>query len=698
MSERAGPAAGAEPGTAGRDPRWKRARVRWAAFRRALAARGSAELLALLLPFLEIYRKILLPAAIVLVMVVISLVYRESILEDLVQQVANRWEAPAGERIVVVAIDDETLSAIAPETDSRGVVLALVARIAGARPRAIGVDYVFLPPLATANPDQRSRPGKGARGPAFPRVAGSVPVVAGSIAVKTGELWTDVAPDPALVDPLAQDWGHAYVAQSKDAGQIRTIPMDYPGDRERPIPSLSLALWAVGRGMSGHALREALQRCDLAAEAPEAARECPADLRERRGEKRIRFGPAHEMFTVVSAARLLDGRFREGHVYHARMAGVLRDRHVLLGATHRQGTDRFATPLVTRIPLLGASVSLFGHEPLLPGVFVHGYALQNLLRGDFIRAGPSSRSIVLLALSAALPLLTALLTFVRRWLLAADGEPRRRRVDILWVLGVSAATCVGLFAYAIWVLRHRLEAVPLGLCIPVALATMLLCLLARHYAARVEEGQYRELLARHASRYLPGSESRYHQLIGTRSRAVAIAVHRPFQSYGETPAALEQSLRTLQRRLTELIDPPPPEGLLPIVDNWGFNRVGLHLHCVDGDREREQRQAGLRLVLPRLIQLAEHAGGEGLGQVRIAVAWGDLLVIDVASPCERGVLTVTGELLDDLVRLTEPRADGGALVVLSNLADEEPLVRTLAQGYAVERRDDGTGLLAVRRA
>jgi adenylate cyclase len=306
---------------------------------------------------------------------------------------------PAPPGVVIVAIDDQTLSEAEGHALSRKTLARLVRAIANFHPRAAALDIAF--------PDSKGE-GEDAE---FAEALKSTPSVVASIGIfgegersggepQSGNL--ALAPRPSEVlwptDAIrdATQTGLANVS-TDSSGIPRYVPMIF----EIPdgvVPSFALAALSAADGadpvfgpdwirVAGRTIK-----MDLGYHLP------------------IRYyGPAGS-FRRYSAAKLLRGDLD---------AEALRDQIAVVGVTAAGLGDTFATPF----------------DRVAPGVEIFSTVISNLLSGDTLARTPSTRWIDA-AMAAGLPVATIALMAMRR---AAIGLALAALVFVLWTGGVFLA-------------------------------------------------------------------------------------------------------------------------------------------------------------------------------------------------------------------------------------------------------------------
>ena len=306
---------------------------------------------------------------------------------------------PAPSSVVIVAIDDETLSDAGSDAPTREMMARLVRALAGFHPRSIAIDIAFLNPR-DADVDAKLAAALKAV-PAVVAAIGNFDAVNSSSA--TGEP-SDLAlaPKPSSVLwPInsirdAAQVGLANVS-TDTSGVPRYIPMIY----ETPdgvVPSFALA---------------------AAFQALQAEPYLGPDRIEIAGQSRamdlgyhmpLRFYGPQGSFKRISALQVLRGELDPE---------TLRGKVVVVGVTATGASNSFATPF----------------DRVAPGVEVFATAIGNLMAGDGLTRTPSTRRLDAAA-AVALPVLMIALMAMRR---AATGFALANLVFVLWLAGVFLA-------------------------------------------------------------------------------------------------------------------------------------------------------------------------------------------------------------------------------------------------------------------
>ena len=328
---------------------------------------------------------------------------------------------PAGE-IVIVAIDDATLSRYGALPLNRSLLAQGIRFIQQARPRLLAVD-LLLAEGSTPESDRElemalggeERPGSTASVPGEPReendpeLSGAVPVVlATALEADSGGRWLD--PLPAFAQRAAAI-GHVHADPDGD-GVSRQVLLEKQGNRLR-YWALALESFRAFQGTGQEPVLETQDTLEipLSGGAPSVAR-VPAT---RTGQRAllINYAGREGTFPRVGFAEMIrEPQQRE----------LLRGKIVLLGVTAQGAGDRLFTP--------------FSSGAGMPGVEVHANLLHTLLRADYLLSA-RDRDVVLAAL--AITVLTA-------WALAGFHG----FVQAVLLTGVGLAILTGSYAQFLW--------------------------------------------------------------------------------------------------------------------------------------------------------------------------------------------------------------------------------------------------------
>jgi adenylate cyclase len=306
---------------------------------------------------------------------------------------------PAPNGVVIVAIDDRTLSETGSNSLPRGTLARIVSALADAHPRAVALDIALLDPNVPEADAQLANALK------------STTSVVAAIGLfgegghareqpQSGEL--ALAPEPSDVlwpTGSIRDAAQVGLANvSTDASGIpRYIPMIYQIP-DGVIPSFALAAASAALGAEPIIGPD---RIELAGRATSMDLGYHMPVRY--------YGPAGS-FRRISAAEVLSGGFEPQSV---------RGQIVVLGVTATGVGDMFATPF----------------DRVSPGAEVFATAISNLVNGDALARTPSTRRIDAAA-SVALPAAMIALMAIRR---PAIGFGAAGFVFALWAAAVFVA-------------------------------------------------------------------------------------------------------------------------------------------------------------------------------------------------------------------------------------------------------------------
>ena len=258
-------------------------------------------------------------------------------------------DGPADPSIVIIAIDDRSLSAIGRWPWTRTVHAALIDRLSQSRPRAVAYDVLFTEPEV----------GDSALAAAVAR-AGDIhlPLLVDAPG-QNGAAWQVSQPAPDLTRAAAS-LGHVNMIVDGD-GVIRRVPL-YMQAGPQNWPQLVLPLAGAAGAAPAAPHPDTAADDALIAAAPEA----------------IAYRGPPGRFRTLSFVDVLNGEVPPD---------FLKDKLVLVGATAPGMGDRYATPASP-------------HGELSPGVEIQAALLQTLLEGG----GPRSVSPPWVLVLSLLPL------------------------------------------------------------------------------------------------------------------------------------------------------------------------------------------------------------------------------------------------------------------------------------------------------
>jgi len=264
--------------------------------------------------------------------------------------------------IVLVAIDDETLTRFGALPLDRSVLAQGIRAIQEAGPRLLAVD-LLLSDVGEPSADQALQEA----------LDGPAPVVlATALEANTSGRW--LHPLPSFAGRASV--GHVHAAPDAD-GVSRRVLLEKQSGRER-YWALALECVRVWFGTAGEPITET----DDSLEVPRSAdRGNSLRVPSSRSNERallINYAGGNDTFPQIGFARLLS---------RPELRQQLRDKAVLLGVTAQGAGDRLFTPFSSGIGM--------------PGVEIHANLLHTLLTGQFLRpAGELAVALAVLAMAA----------------------------------------------------------------------------------------------------------------------------------------------------------------------------------------------------------------------------------------------------------------------------------------------------------
>ena len=311
---------------------------------------------------------------------------------------------PAPPGVVIVAIDDETLSEAGGGALTREMMARIVRALAGFHPRSIAVDIAFLNSKGEEGDTELAGALKAA-----PAVVAAIGVFdAADRSEREAEPDLALAPKPSSVLwPIEAIRAAAQVGLANISTDSSGVPRYVPMIFQTPdgvAPSFALA--AASQGLAAQPIL-APDRIEIAGQSREMDLGYHLPLRF--------YGPAGA-FMRISAAELLRGGLDPETV---------RGKVVVVGVTATGAADTFATPF----------------DRVAPGAEVFATAIGNLMAGDGLARTPSTRRIDAAA-AVALPIVMIALMAMRR---AAIGLALASLVFVLWLAAVFLA-----FVHGYW--------------------------------------------------------------------------------------------------------------------------------------------------------------------------------------------------------------------------------------------------------
>lgn len=329
----------------------------------------------------------------------------------------RHWPYPTSDRIIIVAIDPQSLARLGNWPWPRAVHARLLQRLTEAGVRGVGMDVTMSEP-DVSHPDNDRLYAEAMRN------NGRVVMPVFAEAAELGGVLEEVLPAPAIAHDAAA-FGHVDASRDPD-GVSRGVYLK-AGLGQPQWPVLSLALYALGRPAALQVL-PGLRR-------PHGSIDSPYQW-ARDDYVRIRFAGGAGAFSQVSYVDVLEGRVP---------AAMLKDRWILVGATAAGLGDQLTT---------AASAS---NEPM-PGVEYQANILESLQGGRLITPLNLASQWLVAALLIALPLVLHGLPGFRRLRVTAAAtllftlaaSVLLLRMGSLWwpPLGSLVVVSLGLAVYA----------------------------------------------------------------------------------------------------------------------------------------------------------------------------------------------------------------------------------------------------------
>ena len=274
------------------------------------------------------------------------------------------WSRPAPDNIIIIAIDEDSLSQFGRWPWSRQVHAHLLKKISEEHPRAIAYDVIFAEPDLD-NPEGDTRFANEIR--ASGRVA--LPVIMEQ--PRLGALPVEILPFPLLGEQAAA-LGHVHVELDPDGIARRLFLREGLG---RPHwPHLGMAMLQIAG---------ALPAAEEDAQGGATANPESMMVWARAQPLLIPFAGPPGHFKHISFARVMQGNYTPG---------TFSEKYVLIGATATGLGDALPTP-----------VSGFSHS--MSGVEINANVLDALLKGIYITPLAKGWQLALTGLLALMPML-----------------------------------------------------------------------------------------------------------------------------------------------------------------------------------------------------------------------------------------------------------------------------------------------------
>jgi len=518
-------------------------------------------------------------------------------------------------RVVIVAIDDESIARVGRWPWNRGVHADLIDAMAADGARLIGYDVTFASPN-TADPQGDTALAES--------IAAAGVVVMGESTILTGSADPPTAseaftPLDIFIGGLA-GVGHVNTFPDTD-GVVRAIPPVIEGPDGEYIPSFSLTLAQLATGQSG----------------PVTIRPDSVQV----GGLKVRTDGPHLLeinfasgFPTIAAMDVLNGEFPPG---------TFDGKIVLVGATALGLGDLVATPI--------------DKSNRQPGVEVHANALNTILTGNYIATEPMTATLVWVFLISILVAFATL--YFRPW---------------LSIIGALAL----LFGY-FWLVFRRFDGGTVMNMVfpPLALPGAYVAGLGVRYFTEVRERKYvtnvfgRYLAKDVVNEVLSSPEGAVATLSGaSRPLAVLFADLRGFTAASEHAAptavvnALNEYLEAMTRAVVEeqgTVDKFMGDCVMAF---WGAPRV-------DPDMVIRSVRAGMKML--DYVDDAVTHGSAGELKVKgcgVGLAFGEAVVGNIGST-ERLDYTAIGDTVNTASRVCGV-AGGGEIVVTEEFAEALP--------------------------
>lgn len=274
----------------------------------------------------------------------------------------QRGTRPPGGGIVIVAIDDATLSRYGALPLNRTVLAGAIRAIQSARPRVLAID-LLLTDVTTDEADREL---------ALAIAEEPRPVLSTAQEARYGGKWLSPLPPFSAV---AAAVGHVH-AEPDDDGVSRQVLLEKQAARER-YWAIAMECFRIAMGEPQKPVTETADALQVEGYGNHRA-SVPASRRSQRAIL-INYAGTNGTFPYMSLPSVIDDPSQ---------ANSLRDKLVFIGVTAQGTGDRLFTPFSSGVGM--------------PGVEIHANILHTLLSGEYLRrADDLTQAVAILAIAAA---------------------------------------------------------------------------------------------------------------------------------------------------------------------------------------------------------------------------------------------------------------------------------------------------------